>query len=90
MNLLAQLDDIGVWLAAVAGGLAAVGFLARKAWSTARTVDRVAHLLEHELNHNSGKSVKDLTTWTKAAVTRIADHVNVDISDIPDSFKDSD
>ena len=63
---LTNVDDIGLWLAAVVAGLTALGWMARKVWQAWRSarpwIDRakaVIDLAEYELQHNGGGSIKD-------------------------------
>lgn len=74
MDLLAHLDDGGLWLAAVVAGLTALGWFLRKTWRGIRRARRwwrevakpfavkaavVLDLAEYELQHNGGGSIKD-------------------------------
>lgn len=66
MDLLAHLDDGGLWLAAVVAGLTALGWLLRKMWRGYRKLDAfmkkadvVLDIAAYEMQHNGGGSIKD-------------------------------
>jgi hypothetical protein len=65
-GFLSHLDDGGIWLAAVVGGMVALGWLARKTWrgyrklnDFLRKADVILDIAEYELQHNGGGSIKD-------------------------------
>lgn len=71
-EILGNLDDYGLWLAAVAGGLGALGWLTRKGWRAVRAlhrrlteigreVDALHELAQRELTEGEGgeRSTKD-------------------------------
>ena len=70
IGALGNLDNYGLWITGVVGGLAAVGWLARRTYrsvrafvrrtrSLARKIDALSELAQYELNHNGGGSLKD-------------------------------
>lgn len=78
----ADLDEHSVYLAAIVAGLTALGWLLRKAWrgllalrrflrEARRRFDALERLVIHELNPNSGSSLKDAMARVEAKVTRV-------------------
>lgn len=60
------LSDAAIWIAAIAAGVAALGYLAKKTRDAARAgvrmlraVIAIQRLVERELEHNHGSSMKD-------------------------------
>ena len=84
MGLLSQLDDYGLWLAAVVGGLGALGWLGRRVYRIARTIIERAHdvarkidtldaLAGYELKANGGGSIKDRVGKIPSLEAAVAD-----------------
>lgn len=78
-GILAQLDDGGVWLAAVVGGLVALGWLIRKTFrgyrklnDFLRKADVILDIAEYELQHNGGGSIKDSVSKIPALLLDVA------------------
>jgi hypothetical protein len=70
------------WLAAVAAGLVAIGWLGKEAvkgfrfmLSLARRADALLDLADHELKPNSGSSIKDAADKIPAIEQRLNDHI---------------
>ncbi len=72
---LAHVDSVAVWLAAVAAGLAGLGYLARKSWQAVAwlrrlglKIERLDDLASYELQHNGGSSIKDRVLATQTTL----------------------
>lgn len=59
MTILDSLASWGGWFAAVAAGMAGLGWLAKKAFRLASLIDDVHDLVTTELRTNGGTSIKD-------------------------------
>lgn len=81
-HLLTHLDDYGGWLAAVVAGLAALGWLIRRAFrivsgtahrarEVARKIDRLDELASLELQTNGGGSMKDCVALVPILLHRV-------------------
>ncbi len=83
MNALANLDDYGVWIAAVVGGLVALGWLAKKTRQGIREIRhftndirKVLRVADHQLTNNGGTSLLDKVDRIERnldAVTEVVD-----------------
>lgn len=51
--------DSAIWIAAIAAGLAALGYVFRLVRSLFRRIITIQRLVEAELTHNHGSSMKD-------------------------------
>lgn len=60
-------SDLQAWIVAVAAGLAALGYIFKQAQRLFRTLDSLSALLNHELTHNGGSSLKDQATTAAVA-----------------------
>jgi hypothetical protein len=79
------------WLAAIAAGLVAIGWLGREAvkvarfvLSLARRADALLDLADHELTPNSGGSIKDAADKIPAIERRLNDHITASEEDRSD------
>ncbi len=66
------LTDTTLALTAVMALGTAVGYLVRRLRKAARVLDVIERVVQRELNHNHGGSVKDDTAGTALAVGRLA------------------
>jgi len=89
LDLLSHVDEPARWIAGVVAGLVALGWLGRRVLAFFRRLNAVLDLVDHELNYNSGKSLKDQSRQTghrfdaqDKKIDRIAEAVGVDVSDI--------
>lgn len=65
------MDSLQRWLtlvSLVAAALGALGYLIRKLRRAVRVLDAIDHLVDHELTHNGGTSIKDDITAIAQAV----------------------
>lgn len=78
-----QLDEYGLWLAAVAGGMTALGWLTKKAfnggrrafrWARAfvRKMDALGDVAHYQLNNNGGGSLLDKIERTERKVDQLS------------------
>lgn len=68
------MDSLQRWLTLlvlVSAALAALAYLSRMVWRGFRLVEQVGELLQHELTHNSGSSMKDDLAAIAVAVGRL-------------------
>jgi hypothetical protein len=61
----------GLWLAGIAAGLTALVYLARGILNVVRTIDAIQHIVERELEHNHGGSIKDDTHGMAVAIGKL-------------------
>lgn len=57
--MMPNISDLALLIAAIAGGVAALGYLAKKARDVFLAIGAIQHLVERELEHNHGSSMKD-------------------------------
>lgn len=56
---MAHISEAALWVAAIAAGLAALMYLLRGARRAVQTIGAIQDLVERELQHNHGSSMKD-------------------------------
>lgn len=80
--------DLLTWVAATAAGIAAAGYIFKRVQWLFRTLDRLAIVVNQELNHNGGGSTKDRASQAAWASVRIENQIGdlatqvVDLSDL--------
>jgi hypothetical protein len=89
-------QDIETWVIAAAAALAAFGYIVKQARRLFRTLDVLSAVVENELHHNGGKSMKDQTTQAAHSTARIEQQVT-DLAELlnkhlrdPDAHRRSD
>lgn len=85
----AHLDDWGVYLAAVGGGLAALGWIFKhlrsgfkQAGRMVKRIDVLGDMVERELANNGGKTLKDKTDRTSEAVDALAETLDAAVETV--------
>lgn len=85
-----HLTDSATTLAALAAGVAGIGYLIRVARRWARILERLYALADHELRHNHGGSMKDDLHGLAVASRQISEEVGAlrdDLSDLRTQFE---
>jgi hypothetical protein len=66
-----SISDTALWLAAVAAGAAGLTYLARVVRNVVRAIAAIQHIVERELEHNHGSSMKDDMTGMAVAIGKL-------------------
>lgn len=72
------LSDTAVWVAAIAAGTAGLVYLARVARNVVQAIAAILHIVERELEHNHGSSMKDDMTGMAIAIGKLQRDRDVD------------
>lgn len=75
---MSSLSEAGIWVAAIAAGVAGLVYLARlvrnvvhASRNMVRAIGAIQHLVERELDHNHGSSMKDDLTGMAIAIGKL-------------------
>ena len=71
LDTIGNWDNWGVWMAGVVGGLAALGWLARKGYKLVTWIARLFKLLDKQLRRNGGASMFDRVETTASDVAHL-------------------
>lgn len=66
-----NLSEAAVWIAALAAGVAGLGYLVKKGRDVVRAIAAIQHIVERELEHNHGSSMKDDTHGMAVAIGKL-------------------
>lgn len=65
------ISDAALWIAAVAAGAAGAAYLFRGVRNVVRAIAAIQHIVERELEHNHGGSIKDDTVGMAVAIGKL-------------------
>lgn len=68
---MSALSEAAIWVAAIAAGLAGLIFLATKVRDVVQSIVAIQHIVERELEHNHGTSMKDDTHGMAVAIGKL-------------------
>jgi hypothetical protein len=71
-----HISDTATTVTVLAAGLAALGYLGRRIARAFRALEALQRVVDHELTHNHGTSIKDDTHGTAIAAKKTADAVD--------------